>query len=161
MHERSLWIYFKINEQFTSITPDFDRELSWGMLLLTQVLAVDYKLRLILSYDWFEFQRLNTICGWIKFRRLDMSCSRFCPAADSSFGAWIRVAADSILGWIEFRCLDTSHGRFHSTADSSSNSMKRVAAYSILWLIRFLVAGYELRLIPPCRWLQVMADFIS
>ena len=76
--------------------------------------------------------------------------------ADSSFGGWIRVAADSVSrltrvsaagyelqltpfhGWLELWRLDTSYSWLLPTADSSSGSSIRVAADSILRLTRVL-----------------------
>ena len=110
--------------------------------------------RLILSYDWLEFQRLETSCGW------------FYPAVDSSSGGWIRVAADSILqmtqvpatayefrlilscGWLEFQRLDRSCRWFYPAADSSSGGWIRVVTDSINRPIRVPAAGYELWMIP-------------
>ena len=34
-------------------------------LRLSRVMAAGYKIRLISSYDWLEFQRLETSCGWL------------------------------------------------------------------------------------------------
>ena len=99
-----------------------------SILRLTPVSAAEYEFRMILS------------CGWLEYRWLDANCGWFYPAADSSFGCWIRVAADSILRltrilmvgcklrlilwhrWLEFQRLDTSCGWFHATAVSSSGS---------------------------------------
>ena len=61
------------------------RVASDSILRLTWVLATGYELRLILSRSWLELRRLDTSCSWLY------------PAADSSFGCWMRVAADSIL----------------------------------------------------------------
>ena len=41
--------------------------------------------------------RLILSCSWLKFRRLDASCSWFYPTTDLSFDSWILVVADSIL----------------------------------------------------------------
>ena len=138
------------NEQFASITSDFNRELSCGLL----------QLQLILSYDWLEFRWLDKRFSW------------FYPATESSSGVWMQVAADSILrltrvsaaeyelrlilscGWLEFRLLNTSCGWFYPTADSYSSSWIRVADNSILWLTRVLaVANFILQLyqVPVAR----------
>ena len=45
-----------------------------SILQLTQVSAAAHELRLIVSYDWLEFQQLDTSCDW------------FYPAADSNSG---------------------------------------------------------------------------
>ena len=50
-------------------------------LRLSRVRAAGYKLRLILSW------------GWLKFKWLATSCSRFYVAADSSSAGWTRHAA--------------------------------------------------------------------
>ena len=97
---------------------------------------------------------------------------------------WIRIAADFILrltrvpaagyelrlsrvpaagyklplipsyGLLGFRWLDKSCGWLRPTADSSSSGWIRVTADSILRLTRVPVAGYDLRLIPSCGWLE-------
>ena len=54
-------------------------------LWLSRVRAAVYKLRLIPSYGWLEFQRPDTSCGWRS------------PTADLSSGRWMRVTTDSIL----------------------------------------------------------------
>ena len=56
-----------------------------SVLRLIWVLAAGYELQLTPSYDWLEFRWLDTTSAW------------FHPAADSSSGSSIRVAADSIL----------------------------------------------------------------
>ena len=130
------------NEQFASITSDFNRELSCGLL----------QLQLILSYAWLEFRWLDKSCGW------------FYPATESSSGVWMQVAADSIPrltripaagyelqlilshGWLEFRRLNKSCGWFYPAADSSSSGWIGVVADSIARLTRVPATGHELRL---------------
>ena len=74
--------------------------------------------------------------------------------ADSSFGCWIQVAADSILRLTQIPVAGTSCSLFYPTADSSSSSWIRVVAVSILWLTQVLVVGYKLQLILSCGWLE-------
>ena len=103
---------------------------------------------------------MNTSCGWFNL------------AANSSSGGWIQVTANSILrltrvpaarhelrlipshGRVELRWLDTGSGWLCSTADLSSGGRVRVTADSILQLTQVRVAGYDLRLIPYCDWLE-------
>ena len=73
----------KRNERFASITPDFHRELSCGLL----------QLRLIRSCDWIEFRWILSR-AWLEFRRLDMSCGWFYPMAHSSSGRRTQLVAD-------------------------------------------------------------------
>ena len=54
-------------------------------LQLSQVRPAGYELRLIFSWCWLQFQRLDASCGWLR------------PKADLNSGSWIRVTADSIL----------------------------------------------------------------
>ena len=116
--------------------------------------------RPILSYDWLEFRHLDKSCAW------------FYPAADSSSGGWIRVAANSILlltsvsaagyklhlipshSWFEFQRLDRSCGRFHCTADLSSSGWMWVVTDSILRLFWVLATWYKLWLTLSCGWLE-------
>ena len=94
-----------------------------SILLLTSVSAAGYKLHLIPSHSWFEFQRL------------DRSCGRFHCTADLSSSGWMWVVTDSILrlfwvlatwyelwltlscGWLESGWLDTSYSWFHPAAN--------------------------------------------
>ena len=92
------------------------------LVLIGNWAAAWLQLRLILSYDWIEFRRLDTSCGW------------FCPPTESSFGCWIRVAADPILRM-------TSCGLFYPAADSSSGGWMQVASDSITRLTRVPAAG--------------------
>ena len=141
------------------------------------------QLRLVRSYFWLEFRRLDTRCSWFypTFHSSSSSwirvCGWFYPTSGSSSAGWIQVAVDSILrltrvsaaeyelrlivscGWLEFRRLETSCGWFHHTADSSSAGWIGVVADSITRLTRVPAARYELRLIPSyCyfefRWLD-------
>ena len=57
------------------------------IMWLARIPAVGYKLRLIPSHGWLEFQQLDTSCGW------------FHPTAVPSSGGWIPVVGDSIL-WL-------------------------------------------------------------
>ena len=97
---------------------------------------------------------------------------------------WIQVAADSILpltrvpaagyklwlsqvpaagyklrlipsyGLIDFQRQDKSCSWLRPTNDLSSDSWIRVTANPILRLTRVPAAGYDLRLIPSCGWLE-------
>ena len=90
--------------------------------------------------------------GWLEFRRLDMNCSWFYPEADSSFGDWIRVTADSILRLILIPTLGYNSRLIPFclwlwvVADSSSRGSIRVTADSILQLTRVLLARLHLQL---------------
>ena len=119
-----------------------------SILRLNRVPPAVYELGLILSCGWLEFQRLDKSCGWLY------------PAADSRFGCWIRIAADSILrltrisaagydlrmilsyGWLEFRRLDKSCRCTRVTADSILR-LATDCAYSILRLTQDLPAVFD------------------
>ena len=58
--------------------------------------------------------------------------------------------------WLECRQLDKRCGWFYPAADSSSDDWIRVAADSILQLTQIPAAGYELRLILSCGWLEFL-----
>ena len=117
------------NKQFVSVTPHFHWELSCGLL----------QLWLIPSYDWLEFQRLNTSCGWLKFWWLDKSCGWLEFQRTDMSSGWFHHTADS-----KFLRLDRSCGWFHDTAESSSSGWLWVAADSILWLTQDPPAGFDL-----------------
>ena len=108
--------------------------------------------RLILSYDWLEFRRLDTSCGW------------FYPAADSSSGGWIWIVADSFIrltrvpaaehelqllpsyDCFKFQRLDTSCGWLYPVADKSPGGQMWATADSIL------------QVTTSCSWFYPAAD---
>ena len=59
-------------------------------------------------------------------------------------------------GWLEFWQLDKSSGWFYPAADLSSSGWIRVVDDSILQLTRVPAAGYKLRLIQSCDWLEFL-----
>ena len=160
------------NEQLASITLDFNWELSCGL----------FQLRLVRSYFWLEFRRLDTRCSWL-YPTFDSSsgdwirvCGWFYPASGSSSAGWIQVAVDSIL-WLtcvsaaeyDLRLLNTSCGWFYPTADSYSGGWIRVADDSILWLTASYswfhpTASYKLWVFYPAAdsrsavWIRHTAD---
>ena len=78
--ERSLRQFWKKNdEQFASITPDFHRALSCGLL----------QLRLIVSCGWIRVAAVSNSDGWIRL-------SWFHPAAD------YKLPLILFCGWLEF-----------------------------------------------------------
>ena len=159
---------FERNEQIASITPDFNQELSCGLL----------QLRLILSCGWLDFRgptrvsvaaydlrlsrvqatgfklRLSRVpvtgyklrptpfYGRLEFQRLDTSCGclKFRQLV-TSYG-WLRPMPDSSSGgWIPAAAVSSSGGWIHVTADS------------ILQLILLPAAEYEFLLTPSYSWL--------
>ena len=137
-----------------TFTPTVSKEMNMGIELRLVTAATDSILRLTwISAAGCELW-LMLSCGWLEFRRLDMSCGWFYQTLDSSSGGWIRVAATFILqltrvpateyklqlilscGWLEFRLLNTSCGWLYPVADSNSGGWKPVAADSITRLTR-------------------------
>ena len=80
-------------------------------------MGAECELRLILSYGWLEFRRLNKICGW------------FHHMADSSSSGWIRVAADYIL-----RLFQVLVARYELQLIPSCDWLRVVAVLSCGWL---------------------------
>ena len=79
-----------------------------------------------------------------------LQCGWFYPAA--GYKLWLILCC----GWLEFWQLDKSCGWFYPAADSSSSGWIRVVDDSILQLTRVPAAGYELRLIQSCKWLEFL-----
>ena len=92
-----------------------------SILRLTRVPPAGYGLPPIPSHGWLELRQLDTSYSWLH------------PTANSSFGTWIRLKADSILR------LTTSCGWFYSAADSSP------PAGHDLWLTYALIYQVNLR----------------
>ena len=80
--------------------------------------------------------------------RLNTSCGRLRPTADSSSGGWIQVAADLCprLTGILAAGYEWQLRLIYPVADSSSGGLIRVAADSVLRLTRVRPAGLDLRL---------------
>ena len=142
---KSLLKYQLLKRGWIQAAADSILRLTWDLaagyeLRLSRVMAAGYKFWLTPSY------------GWLEFRRLDMNCSWFYPEADSSFGDWIRVTADSILRLILIPALGYNSRLIPFclwlwvVADSSSRGSIRVPADSIMQLTRVLLAGLHLQL---------------
>ena len=129
---------FERYKQLATITPDFHRELSCGLL----------QLRLILSCGWIQVVAARVPATGYKLRLCRV------PAAG------YKLRLNPSYGWIDFRRLDTGCGQLRTMADLSSGSWIRVTADYILRLTWVPAAGYDLRLIPSCDWLRVTDDLI-
>ena len=133
---------------------------------------------MIVHFDSFERKMINhlpqlpRILIW-HWAAACYSCGWFYPAAGYELrlsrvpaaGCKLRLSRDPTAGyklrltptcdWLEFRRLDTGCGQLRQTADLSSGGWIRVTVDYILRLTRVPAAGYDLRLIPSCGWLEL------
>ena len=124
-------------------------------LQLSQVRPAGYELRLIFSWCWLQFQRLDTSYSWLH------------PTDDLSSGGWIRVTDDYIL-WLTLLPiagynlrLIPSCGWLWVAADSSFGCLIRVTGDSILRLTTSCGWFYQVNLrIYSAKYIILMVCFL-